>query len=378
MTMTTEQFDTIVIGAGQAGLATGYHLARLEQRFVILDAHDRVGDVWRERFDSLRLYSPAKYDGLPGWGIPTRSWTWPGKDEVADYFEAYADRFSLPVRTGVTVDGLSQGGDGYVVTAGAQTFEATNVVVASGTWQTPVIPDLAEQLDPRIRQLHSSDYRNPAQLQDGPVLVVGCSHSGADIALEVSAAHRTTICGPVRGELPFDIEGRAAHIAIPIMWFMANHILTERTPMGRKMRPHVRSGGGPLLRVKRADLADAGVEHFPAKVTAVRDGRPVLDDGSELDVRNIIWCTGFTKDTSWIRIPVTGADGWPEQSRGVSPDHPGLYFVGLPFLRAFASMLTGGVGRDAEYVAKHIARRSNRPIVRPSAPDLTSGHPSPR
>ncbi|MFC0447900.1 flavin-containing monooxygenase [Rhodococcus jostii] len=369
--MSTERFDTIVIGAGQAGLATGYHLAGRRQHFVILDAHDRVGDVWRERFDSLRLYSPARYDGLPGWGIPAKAWSWPGKDEVADYFEAYAERFALPIRTGVTVDGLSRLGDRYVVTAGTDRFEADNVVVASGTWQNPLVPDLAEQLDPRIRQLHSSDYRNPSQLQDGPVLVVGCSHSGADIALEVSRSHRTTISGPVRGEVPFDIEGRAAHVAIPIMWFMANHVLTERTPIGRKMRAHVRSGGGPLLRVKRADLAEAGVEHFPAKVTSVRDGRPVLSDGTEVDVRNVVWCTGFRKDTSWIQIPVTGSDGWPEQSRGVSPDHPGLYFVGLPFLRAFASMLTGGVGRDAEYVAKHIARRRTRADLRPSAPTPT-------
>ncbi|MFZ2173108.1 MAG: NAD(P)-binding domain-containing protein [Rhodococcus sp. (in: high G+C Gram-positive bacteria)] len=358
--MTTEQFDTVVIGAGQAGLATGYHLARLGVRFVILDAHDRVGDVWRQRFDSLRLYTPAKYDGLPGWGMPAKDWSWPGKDQVAAYFEEYAARFSLPVRTGVTADGLSRRGDGYAVTAGADTYLTHNVVVATGTWQTPVLPDFAEQLDSRIRQLHSSDYRNPGQLQDGPVLVVGCSHSGADIALEVSAEHPTTICGPVRGEAPFDIEGRAAHIVVPIMWWLAHHVLTERTPIGRKVRSHVRSGGGPLLRVRRADLAAAGVRYVPDKVTNVRSGMPVLADGTTLDVRNVIWCTGFGKDISWIDLSVTGADGWPSQKRGVSMDHPGLYFVGLPFLQSFASMLTGGVGRDAEYVANRIARVGRR------------------
>jgi putative flavoprotein involved in K+ transport len=146
-------------------------------------------------------------------------------------------------------------------------------------------------------------------------------------------------------------------LIIPVMWFLANHVLTERTPMGRKVRHEVRSEGGPLLRVKGADLDAAGVEHHDARTVGVEDGKPVLADGRVLDVTNVIWCTGFGKDTDWIQIPVNGEDGWPVQSRGVVAASPGLYFVGLPFLQAFASMLVGGVGRDAEYVARHIAKR---------------------
>ena len=353
----TQSFETIIIGAGQAGLATAYHLAGRDRSFVVLESHERVGDNWRERFDSLRLYSPARYDGLPGWPMPLDPWTYPTKDQMADYLEAYAERFELPVITGAPVDSLRKDGDRYVVRAGAHRFEADNVVVASGTFQEPIVPEFAGELDPAIRQLHSADYRNPSQLQDGPVLVVGSSHSGADIALEAAAGHATILSGRFHGEVPFDIEGPVARRVLPVLWFAANHVLTMRTPLGRKMRPEIRAHGGPLLRVKRAHLAAAGVERTDARVAGVQDGRPALDDGRVVDVANVVWCTGFGKDVSWIELPVTGEDGWPEQTRGVAEASPGLYFVGLPFLYAFASMLVGGVGRDAERVATHIAER---------------------
>ncbi len=356
--MSTEHFETVIIGAGQAGLSTGYHLQRCGRQFLILEAHPRVGDVWRRRFDSLKLYSPAQYDGLPGMPFPAERWSYPTKDEMGDYLEAYAERFALPVRTGVSVDRLSRDGDRYVISAGDQTFECDNVVIASGTFQHPIWPEFASQLDPRIRQLHSGDYLNPSQLLPGPVLVVGASHSGSDIAYEVARAeHATVLSGKVRGEIPFPQVSRRARVALPIMWFLANHVLTERTPLGRKIRPEIRAHGGPLIRVKRADLAAAGVEHTDARVAGVLDGKPVLDDGRVVDVTNVVWCTGFDKDSSWIDVPVVGADGWPEQKRGEAA--PGLYFVGLPFLYAFASMLVGGVGRDAKRVAARIA--SSRP-----------------
>jgi len=314
--------------------------------------------LWRQRFDSLRLYSPAKYDGLPEWGVPMAGWSYPTKDEVADYLEAYAARFQLPVRGRVAVERLSKRDDRYLVTAGDRCFEAANVVVATGTWPTPKTPEFAPELDPGIRQLHSNDYRNPSQLKPGAVLVVGAAHSGADIALEVASTHPTTLSGPYRGEVPFNIEGTAARMLLPIMWFAANHVLTERTPIGRKMQQHVRAGGGPLLRVKAADLMTAGVEHVEAKTVGVQEGKPMIDGGRVLDVQNVICGTGFSKDTDWIELPITGEDGFPEQKRGVVLSQPGLYFVGLPFLQAFASMLIGGVGRDAEYVARHIAKRA--------------------
>ena len=363
----SEQFETIVIGAGQAGLAVGYHLAQRDRPFVILEAAERVGDNWRRRFDSLRLFTPARYDALPGCELPLDGWAFPTKDELADYLESYAGRFELPVVTGVAVDSLLHDGERYIVRAGPHRFEAHNVVVASGTFNEPIVPQFAPELDPSILQLHSDEYRNPTQLREGPVLVVGCSHSGADIALEVAAHHPTVLSGRVHGEVPFALEGRVARVVLPVLWFMWNRVLTMNTPIGRRVRPKVRAGGGPLLRVKRAHLAAAGVERTDARVGGVRDGRPLLDDGRVLAVANVIWCTGFGKDVSWIELPVTGEDGWPEQERGVVEAHPGLYFLGLPFLHAFASMLVGGAGRDAERVAAHIAARAAQADDRPAA-----------
>jgi len=352
------RFETVIIGGGQAGLATGYHLAQHGRSFVVLEANDRIGDNWRRHYDSLRLYSPARFNALPGWTGDMDPWTYPTKDETADYLEAYARRFELPVITGVRVDRLRRDEDGYAVRAGAHRFTADNVVVASGTFQEPIVPPFAGDLDPDVLQLHSSEYRRPEQLKHGAALVVGASHSGADIAHELATSHPTVLSGRINGELPFDIEGPAARVALPILWRAANHVLTLRTPIGRRMRAQVRAHGGPLLRVKRAHLREAGVEHVEARVEGVHDGLPMLSDGRVLDVANVIWCTGFGKDVSWIDVPVTGEDGWPEETRGVVESSPGLYFVGLPFLFSFASMLVGGVGRDARRVAEHIVTRS--------------------
>ena len=355
-----ERAETVIIGAGQAGLATAYQLQRLGRPCLLLEADPRVGDVWRRRFDSLRLFSPARYDGLPGLDFPAPGWSFPTGGEMGDYLEEYADHFGLPVQTGVEVDGLDRQGDGFLVSAGNRRYEARSVVVASGTFQRPIKPGFAAELDPGITQLHSNEYRNPSQLQAGPTLVVGASHSGSDIAYEVATSHPTILAGPIKGELPFRIDGAPARAIFPVLWFLANHVLTMRTPIGRKARSHIRSEGGPLIRYKRADLEEAGVDHVEAKVIAVEDGRPALEDGRVLDVRNVIWCTGFDKDVRWIRIPVAGDDGWPEQERGASPASPGLFFVGLPFLQAFASMLVGGVGRDAKHVAQQIKARASR------------------
>ena len=350
--------ETVIVGAGQAGLATAHHLAALGRPFVVLEAHARVGDVWRERFDSLRLYSPAKYDGLPGWPMPLEPWTYPGKDQVADYLESYAERFALPVVTGARVDRLLRTGDGFLLRYGDDEVRADNVVIASGTFEEPIVPPFAGELDPRIVQLHSADYRNPAQIPEGPVLVVGASHSGADIALELSREHDTILSGRFNGEVPFEIEGRAARRIIPVLFFLANHVLRVSNPIGRRMRVHERAHGGQLLRVKRAHLDAAGVERTEARVSGVRDGLPVLEDGRVVEAASVVWCTGFGKDLRWIDLPCAGDDGWPAQEGGAAAGVPGLYFVGLPFLSAFASMLVGGVGRDAAHVARQIAARA--------------------
>jgi putative flavoprotein involved in K+ transport len=363
-TQAAEWFETVIIGGGQAGLAAGYHLERQGQSFVILDAGERVGDSWRERWPSLRLYSPARYDGLPGMPFPAPRHSSPMGYEMADYLEAYAKRFDLPVRTGIRVDGLSMDDGRYVVAAGNQRFEADNVVLATGVMQVPLVPQFADQLDPAIRQLHSFDYRSPAQLQEGGVLVVGAAHSGGDIALEVSTTHRTVLSGRDTGQIPLPLESRRMRLAWPVMKLFATRVLTVNTPIGRKMRSKFRAHGGPLIRVKRADLAAAGVERVFERTVGVQDGLPVLGDGRVLDVTNVIWCTGFRPDYSWIDLPLEYEDGYPRQHRGAVRSLPGLYFVGMLFLHSFSSMLIIGAGRDAKRVAKQIVARPTRSRVR--------------
>jgi putative flavoprotein involved in K+ transport len=359
-TTATERIDTVIIGAGQTGLSAGYYLAQRGLPFVILDADPRIGDHWRDRYDSLKLYSPAKYDALPGMRFPSPASHWPTGREMADYLEAYADRFHLPVRSATRVDRVEPVDGGFIVSATDGTrIEARQVVVASGPFREPSVPAFASQLDPSIRQLHSHEYRNPTQLKDGPVLVVGLSHSGGDIAFETSnAGFHTILAGRSHGEMPFKVtDTKRAFAGWPVVEFMFQHVLTLRTPMGRRMRPAVRKGGGPLLRVRLADLDRAGVERHDDKVVGVRDGRPILADDTVLDVANVIWATGYRPDYAFVDAPIIGDDGWPVERRGVSPTVPGLYFLGIPFQYAFSSMNIVGAGRDAKYVVDRVAER---------------------
>lgn len=368
-----ERIETVIIGGGQAGLSVGYHLARRGLPFVILDANERIGDSWRQRWDSLRLFTPARYDGLAGMPFPAPAHSFPTKDEMADYLAAYAARFELPVRMGVKVDRLSRQGGRFVVTAGDRRFEADNVVVAMANYQQPRIPPFAHELDPGIVHLHSSKYRNPSQLREGGVLIVGAGNSGSEIALEAVRGHPTWMSGRDTGHVPFRIEGTVARILLrPLFRFVFHRVLTVNTPMGRKMRPRALAHGAPLIRVKPKDLAAAGVARVPRTV-GVRDGRPVLEDGRVLDVANVVWCTGFHPGFSWIDLPVLGEDG-PMHERGVVAAEPGLYFVGLDFLYAFSSTMIHGVGRDADYIAAAIASRpraawaaaAGRPTLHPA------------
>lgn len=370
-----QRVETVVIGAGQAGLSVGYHLARRGLPFLILDASRRIGDSWRARWDSLRLFTPARFDGLPGMPFPAASHSFPTKDEMADYLEAYAARFRLPVRSGVEVDGLSRRGDRFLVTAGKLRFEADQVVVAMATYQSPRVPPFARRLDPGILQLHSCEYRSPSQLRDGSVLVVGAGNSGSEIGLEVARSHTTWMSGRDTGHIPFRIEGLAARLFLVrlVLRFLFHRVLTVKTPIGRKARPKVISQGGPLIRVKPADMAAAGIERVP-KVVGVRDGLPLLEDERVLDVANVIWCTGFHPGFTWIDLPVLG-DHEPLHERGIVHHEPGLFFVGLHFLSALSSGMIHGVGKDAERIAARIACRAQTRGARPGSVEdpITAG-----
>ena len=363
-----EHIETVIVGAGQAGLATGYHLQRAGRPFVILDGETRIGDGWRNQWDTLRLFSPAWADQLPGLPHPGPRWSFPTKDEFADYLESYAAHFGLPVRLGSRVTSVAAEGDGYVVTTGDTRIECDNVVLCTGTFgRTPHVPSFADQLDPSIRQLHSSEYRRPSQLADGTVLVVGASHSGCDIAYETAATHPTVMVGPDRGQIPVPFTSPLMMVVYPMILFGFTHILTRANPLGRKARVEF-THGGPRLRVQERDLTQRGVDWVRGRVAGVVDGRPVLDDGRVVDAGTVVWCTGFRQMFDWVHLPAFDDDGWPREYRGVADGVPGLYFCGIQFQYAAASMVIHGVGRDAAHVARSIVSRQGAARRRAAQP----------
>ena len=352
--MIDQSVGTVVIGGSQAGLAVGYHLTQRRLPFVILDENERIGDAWRKRWDSLRLFTPARYNGLPRMPCPGLPWAYPTKDEIADYLQAYAREFELPVRTGVKVDRLAKTGDRFEVTSRQHTLFAENVVVATGAFNNPRVPSFVRDLDKSIVQLHSKVYRNPSQIQKGAVLVVGAGNSGAEIAIELAPHHQTWLSGPDTGQEPARAGSHLDHLVTPLMWFVATR-LTVKTALGRRLRDHFIDPprGIPLGRVRRQDFAPAGIERVP-RVTGVRNGFPVLENGRVLEVSNVIWCTGYAPNYDWIDFSLPQHNGVPIHDRGIVDSCPGLYFIGLLFLYSLSSALVGGVGRDAEHIVDHI------------------------
>src|SRR6266545_6169582 len=362
----TEKFGTVVIGGGQAGLVMGYYLRRAGERFVILEGDERVGDSWRCRYDSLRLFSRPRFPSLPGLrigvgGCPTR-------DEMADYLERYAARFELPVRTGTRVTGVSRDGGEFVVRTGTGELRADRVVVAAGSHRLPHVPAFADRLNPSIRQLHSLHYKNPVQLAPGAVLVVGAGNSGTDIALEAVRTHPVYLAGRHPGQVPVDIDSAKARPVTPVVMFVFKHVLTLRTPMGRSARQQAVGHGVMLVRNKLKHLDAAGIVRL-GRIEDVRDGRPATADGQVLDdVSTVVWCTGSTPDHSWLDLPVFDADDRPRHDRGVAEGEPRLMFLGLDFQFALASSTIQGLDRDARYLVRRIrrharARRGTRETV---------------
>ncbi|MHB8960144.1 MAG: flavin-containing monooxygenase [Candidatus Limnocylindrales bacterium] len=349
----TERHDVIVVGAGQAGLATSHHLARKGIEHVVLEAGTRAGDAWRDRWDSLRLFTPAGIDGLPGMPFPHPATGLPTKDQMADYLTEYAEREHTPIEHGVRVHGLDRSAVGLTLAAGTRRFETSEIVVATGFLSAPFVPPFATKLDPAIRQLHSAAYRNPGSTPGASVLVVGGGNSGVEIALELARAGRRVSLAGKSTFLP-----RAARVGNGRPFFaFARRALTLDTPIGRRMRDRMGGhGSAPVIRVRQSDLDGAGV-HRVARVEGARDGRPALADGRTLEVDSVVWCTGFRPAYDWIRLPVLEPGGLPRHERGVVASEPGLSFVGLPFQTGFLSPLVIGVGADAAEVVDGIATR---------------------
>jgi putative flavoprotein involved in K+ transport len=343
-----ERYDTIIIGAGQAGLAVGHHLAARDADFVIVTGESRIGDSWRKRWDSLRLFTPASHSGLPGMPFPAPAAHLPDKDEVADYLERYAERFDLPVRLNTRVESLERVGDRWVIATSTGLLEANAVVVATGAFQRPRVPAVGARLSPNILQLHSSDYRNPLLLPEGPVLVVGAGNSGAQIALELARFRKVWLAGRNTGHLPRRLLGRDLFDWVwPIM-----SRATAETRLGRRLRERTRRGDA-LIGIPERSLMSSGVRRV-GRVEEERGGMPVAD-GAVLEPRVVIWCTGYEPNFRWIQATGLESGGVPRHARGVAADARGLYFAGLRFQHSLTSSLIGGVGTDAAYIAQSIA-----------------------
>ena len=355
--MRTERYETVIIGAGQAGLSAGYWLAKHDHDFLIVDANARVGDVWRNRWDSLQLFTPAKYSGLPGMRFPGHPYHLPKRLEVADYLEWYAQVNELPVRTGVRVSTVRRRDAIFEIATNGVQLEAENVIVATGAFQKPVVPAMSRELDERIHQLHSSEYRNARQLPEGDVLVVGAANSGAQIALELSRERNVILAGRSVGSLPRRILGRDL---FDWLWPTLMRPSAD-TRLGRSIRRSVLSSTDKLIGMSERDLVSATLARA-GRVVGARGGLPLLEDGRVADVKSIVWCTGFRPDFRWIEAPIFEDTGYPRHHRGVT-EIPGLYFLGLRFLHRLNSSLVGGVGADAEHVVSALVARYGERIA---------------
>lgn len=349
--MKKEKFSTIVIGAGQAGLAAGYFLNKINEDFIIIDKENQIGDSWRQRWDSLRLFTPSQYDGLPGFPFPVNRGSLPTKEEMTDYLLNYANKFSLPVQLNTNVIELRKISEVYELITSEGKLLADYVIVTTGTNQNAYIPEFAKGIDKKIVQIHSSEYKNPQLFPASNTLVVGAGTSGVEIALELSASRPTMLSGKATPHIPdfvFRYFGK-------LYWWFAHNILTLSTPIGRKVRPKILNGGAPLISVSLENVKEAHVEQLP-RLTDIKDGLPQLEDGRVVSVTSIVWATGYKPDFSWIKFDVTDKSGWPKTNRGISESSKGLYFLGMLFQYGLTSGLVGGVGRDAAYVVKHLKK----------------------
>lgn len=345
--------QVIVVGGGQSGLACGHMLKRHGLDIAILDAEDRTGDQWRRRWNTLRLFSPAQHDSLPDYPFPAKRGTFPHRDEVAAYLDAYAQRFDLPVVHNTRVLSVDHDGAGYRVMSSRGEYTADAVVIATGACGLPTVPEFATALDPRIHQIHSHTYVSADHVPAGKVLVVGYGTSGAEIAEELAASGREVL---IAGKPTVNVPDPLLKLAGGAWWLVINHVMSLKTPVGRRVAPHASTHGAPLIRVSPKRVRAAGV-HEVGRIVGVRDGLPALADGAAIDADVIVWCTGYRGDFSWVKVAglTMNAKGFVDAPFGFPPGLDGLAFVGMPFQSKLASALLGGVGGDARVVADRIA-----------------------
>jgi len=359
-----DRYDVAVIGAGQAGLAVGYELARQNRSFVILEAAGSVGAAWRARWDSLTLFTPRRYDSLPGLEFPGDPEGYPGRDEVIAYLETYARSFELPVRLDSAVHSVRREKGAFVLDLAEGAVEADQVVVATGPFQLPRVPAFAADLDPAVVQMHSVGYRNPDELPEGAVLVVGGGNTGFQIAQELVATHEAHLSvGSRQTPLPQRIGGR------DLFWWLGKLGILEKsveTKLGRRLSTRDVLIGSSPRGARRAGVTMHG------RAIGVSGRTAVFEDGTTLDVAAVVWATGYRFDHSWIQLPITGDDGKLVHRRGVT-EIPGLYFLGLPWQHTRGSALVGWVRDDAEFIAGRIAERAQTPSETPLEGAATHG-----
>lgn len=337
--------DVLVVGAGQAGLATAHHLAKGSIRFAVLEGGDLAGGSWLRRWDSLTLFTPARFSGLPGRPLTGDPDRYPSRIEIAEYLQAYAEAF--PVTYSSRVERVEPLGGRFHVSAGGRSWLASAVVVATGAFQLPALPAFTADLSDAVFQIHTSEYTNPGQVPSGRVLVVGAGNSGLQVATELSGTHTVHLSvGSKQMPLPRRVLGK------DIFWWLDRLGLT-RAPL-EKM-PKWLAGDGDVLigqSIKKTAKRTGTAVH--PRTTAASGSSVSFADGSTLDVDAIVWATGYRPDYGWLPDAVVGDGGIPIHRRGVSPVD-GLYFVGLENQYSSASSLIGWVGRDAEFIAGRAA-----------------------